>query len=259
MKFSTHRFHRASRSKLMAAAGALLAVVSIVGATAGTANAAKPRPPRPTPTPIAIPVVPAPPTVSVSVEGTLNFFVLVTENPVNYDFDLSVRHVSGQLPPPPAYGVSWTALPGPGQVVINGLLPGVDYVFDLIRIRRGIQPVTSPGTRFSFRTPADPRTVTLTAPQNVRARLAGSSDTTLIDWDAVPGAATYEFTIDGVNFTRICFPDATYCPQEGSIPPSASLASASLVGKQFRVRAVGFVPAGGGARPLGPLSAPLAF
>jgi hypothetical protein len=162
MKFSTHRFRLASRSKLMVGAAALLAVASMVGATTGTANAAKPRPPKPTPTPIVVPTVPAPPALSVI------------------------------------------------------------------------------------------------APQNVRVRLAASADTTLVDWDAVPGAATYEFTLDGVTFQRIDF-NCACCPLEGQVTPGWSFATPSLVGKQFRVRAVGYVPAGGGARPTGPLSAPLFF
>ena len=245
-----------SRRRLLALT--VLALAS-VGFSVGTASAGKPRPPQPTPTPVVVPTVPAPPAVSVSVLGAVNATIVVSENPINYGFEVSARYVSGPLPPPNALGNSsfFISLPG-STVVIQGLVPGSDYVFDLFRVSRNLQPVTSAGTRFSFRTPVDPQKVTLIAPQNVRSRFAASSDTTLIDWDAVPGAATYEYTLDGVNFAQICF-NAAYCPPEGEVPPGASLASVSLVGKQFRVRAVGFVPTAGGARPLGPLSAPLSF
>ncbi len=210
------------------------------------------------PPPVVVPTVPAPPAVSVQVLGVTNSVIVVSENPINYGFEVTARYISGPLPPPPAFGVSWyVSLPG-SSVTIHGLLPNSDYVFELVRVSRNLQRVTSAGTRFSFRTPPDPRTLTLTAPQNVRSRLAASPDTTLISWDTVPGAATYEFTLDGVNFTRICF-NAAYCPPEGEVSPIFSFATATLPGKQFRVRAVGFVTVGGGARPLGPLSAPLSF
>ncbi len=227
----------------------------VIGLSATTAFGQKKGNP---PGTVVVPTVPAPPAVSVQVLGATNFVVSVSENPINYGFEVTARYISGPLPPPPAFGSSWyVSLPG-SSVTIHGLLPNSDYVFELVRVSRNLQPVTSAGTRFSSRIPPDPRTITLTAPLNVHSRLAASPDTTLISWNAVPGAATYEFTLDGVNFTRICF-NAAYCPSEGEVSPIFSFATATLSGKQFRVRAVGFVPVGGGARPLGPLSAPLSF
>jgi hypothetical protein len=194
MKFFLHRFQLASRSKLMAGAAALLAVVGMVGATAGTANAQRPRPTRP-PRPTA---TPAP--VSTSVPTPVSF--TVTSNvPDTYAVAISPATQLGE-----AELLSGLTVGGPALVLVGDggrisflrLAENNNYVFryrNKIFVESTQSFITSAWVTFSFRTPTFD-SLRPAAPQNVRV-VGRTATTVTVRWDPVPDAPFYNFSLNG--------------------------------------------------------------
>ncbi len=219
MEVSTHRFRLVSRSRLAAAAAMLLAAVSVMGATAGSAYAAKPRPPRATPTPVPT-AVPAPaqaaPTAPVlrlgSTTGTITLPGSGNVPAFTVVWDPSVDSVTGS-----------GAILYQYTVYVNGVLRGISdtcaYCFGTTSYTLPIPPagqsvrvvvvaslgnlVSPPSNEFVFTSPGASAVAPPTAPI---VRLGSVTNTSVsFVWDSSVDSVTgqpqlylYTYALNGV-------------------------------------------------------------
>ncbi len=198
------------------AAVVLIVSTSVIGASAGSAQAAKPRPPRPTPT--AVPTATPAPTVIPSAPPSAPVLRLqsVTTTQVNIVWDPSVDSVTGVAPSflyqyivyvngvlrgisdtcAYCFGTTTTSvpLPPPGQSVRVTVVASVPNVTGI---------VSPPSNEFVYTSPGSTTAAPPTAPV---LRLAGVTGTSVsIVWDSSVNSATgipqlylYRYFVNGV-------------------------------------------------------------
>ena len=191
MKISARSFRFVSSSLLAAAT-----VVAALGASAGSANAAKPRP---TPT-----VVPAPTTAAVLVNRP-DLVIIQVAAAVSSSQDFQLISGPNSAGRPVVAGIG-------GALSFENLVANSDYVYQVRNVRTRLPFVVSAWAQFSFHTATNFATRP-NPPQNLRVTQTTATSVTVM-WDADTTPRVYKYSLNGgtpISTDSGCFP---YCTGE---------------------------------------------